>query len=81
MARGDVYETSPSHILAEIAFKEGRADQFNFNYLYGSDLRREFLTNFENSSSFTFYVLTRINDIAIAMSYSSRADPGLRVAF
>ena len=24
---------------------------------------------------------TRINDIAIAMSYSSRADPGLRVAF
>ena len=23
----------------------------------------------------------RINDIAIAMSYSSRADPGLRVAF
>ena len=27
------------------------------------------------------YVCTRINDIAIAMSYSSRADPGLRVAF
>ena len=25
--------------------------------------------------------ITRINDIAIAMSYSSRADPGLRVAF
>ena len=24
---------------------------------------------------------TRINDIAIAMSYSSRADPGLRGAF
>ena len=27
------------------------------------------------------YGWTRINDIAIAMSYSSRADPGLRVAF
>ena len=27
------------------------------------------------------YGITRINDIAIAMSYSSRADPGLRVAF
>ena len=27
------------------------------------------------------YDKTRINDIAIAMSYSSRADPGLRVAF
>ena len=27
------------------------------------------------------YWSTRINDITIAMSYSSRADPGLRVAF
>ena len=27
------------------------------------------------------YRFTRINDIAIAMSYSSHADPGLKVAF
>ena len=31
--------------------------------------------------TFTFIYRTRINDIAIAMSYSSRAEPGLRVAF
>ena len=48
MVKGEIYETAPSHILAEIAFKEGRADQINFNYLYGINFLKEFQTNSKN---------------------------------
>ena len=41
-------------------------------------LGSKWLSQFSLDSNLMFM---RINDIAIAMSYSSRADPGLRVAF